>query len=95
MKMVNRQGENIFLIGEVNLDNLSDFCRDLKTELKVNDVVSISFDSLDSKGSAILPLLIFLRRQERELSATVTFKCCSTKVHEMARLAGLSEELGV
>ena len=63
MKMVDRQGENIFLIGEVNLDNLSDFCRSLKTELKENDVVSISFDSLGSKGSAILPLLIFLRRQ--------------------------------
>ena len=64
-------------------------------KLKLNDVVSISFDSLDSKGSAILPLLIFLRRQERELSAAVTFKCCSAKVYEMARLAGLSEELGV
>ena len=95
MKMVDRQGENIFVIGEVNLDNLSDFCRSLKTKLKANDVVSISFDTLDSKGSAILPLLIFIRRQERELSATVTFKYCSTKVHEMARLAGLSEELGV
>ena len=95
MKIVNRQGKNIFVTGEVNLDNLSDFCRSLKTKLKANDVVSISFDSLDSKGSAILPLLIFLRRQERELGATVTFKCCSTKVHEMARLAGLSEELGV
>ena len=95
MKMVDRQGENIFVIGEVNLNNLPDFCRSLKTNLKVNDVVSISFDSLESKGSAILPLLIFLRRQERELSATVTFKCCSAKVHEMARLAGLSEELGV
>ena len=95
MRMVDRQGENIFLIGEVNLDNLSDFCRSLKTELKENDVVSISFDSLGSKGSAILPLLIFLRRQEMELSATVTFKSCSIKVHEMARLAGLSEELGV
>jgi ABC-type transporter Mla MlaB component len=95
MKIVNREGENIFVRGEVNLDNLSDFCRSLKNKLKVNDVVSISFESLDSKGSAILPLLIFLRRQERELSATVTFKCCSARVHEMARLAGLSEELGV
>ena len=95
MKIVNRQGENIFVTGEVNLDNLLDFCRSLKTELKLNDVVSISFDSLDSKGSAILPLLIFLRRQERELDATVTFKCCSKKVHEMARLAGLTEELRV
>ena len=95
MKMVDRQGENIFLIGEVNLDNLSDFCRSLKTELKEKDVVSISIDSLGSIGSAIFHLLIFIRRQERELSATVTFKCCSTKVHEMARLAGLSEELGV
>ena len=95
MKIVNRQGENIFLTGEINLDNLLDFCRSLKTNLKVNDVVSISFDSLDSKGSAILPLLIFLRRQERELSAAVTFQCCSTKVHEMAGLAGLSEGLGV
>ena len=95
MKMVDRQGENIFVIGEVNLDNLSDFCRSLKTKLKVNDVVSISFDSLDPKGSAILPLLIFLRRQERELSAAVTFQCCSPKVHEMAGLAGLSEGLGV
>ena len=84
-----------FLTGEINLDNLLDFCRSLKTKLKVDDVVSISIDSLDSKGSAILPLLIFLRRQERELGATVTFKSCSTKVHEMARLAGLSEELGV
>ena len=93
MKTVKRQGENIFVIGEVNLDNLQDFCRSLKIKLKVNDVVSISFDALDSKGSAILPLLIFLRRQERELDATVTFKCCSKKVHEMARLAGLSEEL--
>ena len=95
MKTVNRQGENIFVMGEVNLDNLQDFCRSLKIKLKVNDVVSISFDSLDSKGSAILPLLIFLRRQERELGATVIFKRCSKKVHEMARLAGLSEELGV
>ena len=95
MKIVDRQGENIFVLGEVNLDNLSDFCRGLKTKLKVNDVVSISFDSLDSRGSAILPLLIFLRRKESELSANVTFESCSTKVHEMARLAGLSEELGV
>ena len=95
MKIVDRQGENIFVLGEVNLDNLSDFCRSLKTKLRVNDVVSISFGSLDSRGSAVLPLLIFLRRKERELSANVTFKSCSTKVHEMARLAGLSEELGL
>ena len=95
MKIVDRKGDNIFVIGEVNLDNLPDFCESLKAKLKVNDVVSISFDSVDSKGSAILPLLIFLRRHERELSATMTFKCCSAKVHEMARLAGLSEELGV
>ena len=95
MRRVDRKGDNIFVSGEVNLDNLSKFCGDLKTILKVNDVVSISFGSLDSRGSAVLPLLIFLRRQEWELSANVTFKACSTKVHEMARLAGLSEELGV
>ena len=95
MRKVDRQGDKIFVIGEVNLDNLSEFCRDLRTILKVNDVVSISFDSLDSRGSAILPLLIFLRRKESELSANVTFESCSTKVHEMARLAGLSEDLGV
>ena len=95
MRKVDRQGDSIFVIGEVNLDNLSEFCSDLKTILKVNDVVSISFDSLDSRGSAILPLLIFLRRKESELSANVTFESCSTKVHEMARLAGLSEDLGV
>ncbi len=95
MNKVDRQGDKISVTGEVNLDNLSEFCRSLKTKLKVNDVVSISFDGLDSKGSAILPLLIFLRRQERELSAAVTFQCCSSKVHEMAGLAGLSEGLGV
>ena len=95
MKMVDRKGDTIFVTGEVNLDNLPDFCLGLETALKVNDSVSISFESLNSKGSAILPLLIFLRRKEKDLGATVTFKSCPTKVNDMARLAGLSEELGV
>ena len=95
MKIVERKGDMILVMGKVTLDNLSDFCRSIKTVLKANDVVSISFKSLDSQGSAILPLLIFLRRKEKQLSANLTFKCCSTKVLKMARLAGLSEELGV
>ena len=95
MKIVEREGDTILVMGKITLDNLSDFCRSIKTVLEVNDVVSISFKSLDSEGSAILPLLIFLRRKEKQLSANLTFKCCSTKVLKMARLAGLSEELGV
>ena len=95
MKIVDREDDKISVSGEVNLDNLSDFCQSLKNVLKPNDVVSISFDSLYSKGSAILALLIFLRKAEKELNAVVTFKSCSTKVHEMARLAGLSKDLGL
>ena len=94
MKTVEREGDKIFVMGKVTLDNLSDLCRSIKTALKENDVVSISFKSLDSQGSAILPLLIFLRREEKELSAKLTFKCCSTKFLKMAQLAGLSEDLG-
>ena len=93
--MVERKGDKIFVSGEINLGNLSEFCRRLKTILKVNDAVSISFESLDSPGSAILPLLIFLRKEEKELSASITFNSCSNRVHQMARLAGLSEELGL
>ena len=95
MEVVEREGDTIVVMGKVNLDNLPDFCRSIKTLLKVNDVVSLSFESLDSQGSAILPLLIFLRKKEKQLSANLTFKFCSTKVLKMARLAGLSEELGL
>ena len=95
MKIVEREGDKIFVMGEVTLDNLPDFCRSIKAVLKEDDVASISFKSLDSQGSAILPLLIFLRREEKQLCANLTFNCCSNKVLKMAKLAGLSEELGV
>ncbi|MDC2963978.1 hypothetical protein OA067_03615 [Gammaproteobacteria bacterium] len=95
MKIVEREGDKIYVMGKVTLDNLSDFCRGIKNALKKNDIVLISFESLDSQGSAILPLLIFLRRQEKQLSAKLTFKCCSTKFLKMAKLAGLSEGLGI
>ena len=95
MRMVDRENDDICVSGEVSLDNLADFCQSLEACLKPKDVVSISFESLDSKGSAILVMLIFLRKIEKDLSARVTFKSFTTKAHDMARLAGLSEELGL
>ena len=34
MKIVEREGDKIFVMGKVTLDNLSDFCRSIKTALK-------------------------------------------------------------
>ena len=66
MKIVEREGDKILVMGKVTLDNLSDFCRSIKTALKENDVVSISFKKvillfLFSPGINLILWLLFIK----------------------------------
>ncbi|MBA58396.1 MAG: hypothetical protein CMQ40_04410 [Gammaproteobacteria bacterium] len=89
--MINRVGNEIDLIGKVDLENLSVYCDEIDSLLVLNDNVSIKMEALIPSGSSTLALIIHIKRKEKELNANVVFHDCPEKIYEMIRLSGLEE----
>jgi ABC-type transporter Mla MlaB component len=89
--MINRVGNEIDLIGKVDLENLSVYCDEIDGVMVSNDNVSIKMEALIPSGSSILALIIHIKRKEKELNANVVFHDCPKNIYGMIRLSGLED----
>ena len=96
MPRVNQTSEgHIALTGSLNLSTLMEFKNAVEHDLPGQQDIVVDLSGIDFQGSAILALLIFVVRQVRNNGGTVAFEGGTRRLTEMARLAGLSELLGL
>lgn len=85
----------LHLSGELSLSNLMEYRQELESLLPGSSSVTVDLTELVVHGSAVLSLLVFLRRRAGASGGSVRFQGCSDVIRQMARVAELEEMLGL
>ncbi|MBL6689074.1 MAG: STAS domain-containing protein [Pseudomonadales bacterium] len=93
--MIRLDDDVLHLSGELSLANLMAYRREIENLLPRSGSVTVNLTELVVHGSAVLSLLVFLRRRAGATGGAVTFTGCSDVVRQMARVAELEELLGL
>lgn len=93
--MTRLEGETLYLSGDLSLANLMTYRLDIESKIPESANVTVDLSELTVHGSAVLSLLVFLRRRAAAGSGDVRFTGCSNVLRNMARVAELEDLLGL
>lgn len=93
--MIRLDGETLFLSGDVSLVNLMAYRHAIENQIPESAKLVVDLSELTVSGSAVLSLLVFLRRRASGANGEVRFTGCSDVLRNMARVAELEELLGL
>jgi len=93
--MMRLEDDVLYLSGELSLANLMEYRQEIENLLPGASSVTIDLSELAVHGSAVLSLLVFLRRRANASGGSVSFTGSSEVVRQMARVAELEDLLGL
>ncbi len=93
--MMHLEDDVLFLTGDLDLNNLMTFRHEIEDQVVASSNVTVDLADLTVHGSAILSLLVFLKRRAVTANGSVQITGCSDVVRQMARVAELEELLGL
>ena len=93
--MMHLEGDVLFLTGDLDLNNLMAFRHEIEVQVTSSSNITVDLTDLTVHGSAILSLLVFLKRRAIADTGSVQIRGCSEVVRQMARVAELEELLGL
>ena len=93
--MMHLEGNVLFLAGDLDLKNLMAFRHDIESQVDSSSSITVDLTDLMVHGSAILSLLVFLKRRAIADNRSVQIRGCREVVRQMARVAELEALLGL
>ncbi len=93
--MMRLEKDVLYLSGDLNLDTLMDYRHEIEQQLPEFSSLTIDLSDLVVHGSAVLSLLVFVRRRVLAAGGEVHFTACSEVLRQMVRVAELEDLLGL